>query len=661
MRRVNDSRKAKIGAIALLGLVGLLLLLPFVPLQVAAEEASREASKEAAAPEKKVEKGKDVYYKGAGEFGIVSGPPVPQLKYPEDYGTYGNLQSRTLIWIANQQHLYFGSFVLAVPMFVFVMELIGMLQKDKALAKKYDNLAHEFMKISLTAYSITAILGGILIFSFLALYPGFFGYLAKIFKPVMHIYALLFILESGILYIYYYGWDAMNDDNGVMKWSHLAISLLLNTVGLLLMYFANTWTAFMMSPSGVDEQGRFLGDIWKVIHTPLWIPIVIHRVLGNVAFGGSVVAAYAAYRFLAAKDAAQKAHYDWMGYTAMFMAILGLIPLPFAGYWLMREVYAYRQQMGITLMGGLLAWVFIMQATMIAVLFIAVNYYLWQAMGRIAGGERYYRFFKYMLLVLTVSTISWLTPHTLVMTPAELKAMGGAQHPVVGNYGVMSAKNTAVNIMITTTILCFILYQRCNKVPTVKWARAGNTALAAIFIGAAINIIFLGIYGYFIPANVRIGLSVPQVFSTLTTLFVGVTINTLMLKGAKSLGPIRWGTISTRGAYTIFLLAVSFTWTMAVMGYIRSSVRLQWHVNEIMRDSSPWAFTNPIGYAGNINSLNVLIFWTMLLFVFWLGSLSEQKAVVKEGAGVGVGAVTLPVKEGGVGGLGPATLRTRNH
>ncbi len=638
MRSFNDPRKTKIGAMVILGVIGLLLLLPFIPLQAGAQEAP----KAAAATEKKVEKAKDVYYKGVGAEGIVSGPPAPKLKYPDDYGTYGTFQSRTLIWVANQQHLYFGSFVLAVPMFVFVMELIGMLQKDKAMGKRYDDLAHEFMKISLTAYSITAILGGILIFSFLALYPGFFGYLAKIFKPVMHIYALLFILESGILYVYYYGWDVMNDGNGFWKWFHLSISLVLNTVGLVLMYFANTWVGFMMAPAGVDEQGRFLGDIWKVIHTPLWIPIVIHRVMGNAAFGGGVVAAYAAYRLLAAKTPEERAHYDWMSYIAMFMGILNLIPLPFAGYWLMREVYAYRQQMGITLMGGLLAWVFIMQATMIATLFVTVNYYLWQAMGRMPGGERYYRFFKYMLLVLIVSTISWLTPHTLVMTPAELKAMGGAQHPVVGNYGVMSAKNTAINIMISTTVLCFILYQRCNKTPTVKWAWMGNLALTAIFVGAAINIIFLGIYGYFIPANVRIGLSVPQVCSTLTTLFVGVTINTMMLKNAKSMGEVRWGTLSVRGAYALFLLAVSFTWTMAVMGYIRSSVRLHWHINEIMRDNSPWAFTNPIGYAGNINSLNVLIFWTMLLFVFWLGSLSAQHVPVEEKAGVGVGKAGIP-------------------
>ncbi len=624
MLNLNGEKKKKIGAWLLLSMIGMLVLLPFTPAVVmAAEEKAAEAAAEGDA---EPEKAKDVFYKGPGEFGIVSGPPAKEMVYPDDYGSYGDFQSRTIIWIANQQHLYFGSFVLAVPMFVWVMELIGILQygKDRKAGKKFDDLAHEMMKISLTAYSVTAILGGILIFSFLALYPGFFRYLSGIFRPVMHIYALLFILESGVLYVYYYGWDAMNDGDGDWKWSHLALGTMLNAVGIVLMVMANTWVSFMMSPAGVDAQGRFLGDIWKVMHNPLMVPIVIHRILGNAAFGGGVVAAYAAFKFLAAKNIEEKGHYDWMSYIAMFMGILALIPLPFAGYWLMREIYAYRQQMGITLMGGLLAWVFIMQATMIATLFITVNYYLFQAMGRMPGSERYHRYFKYMLAILVVSTIAWLTPHTLVMTPAELKAMGGAQHPVVGNYGVMSAKNTAINTMITTTCVCFIIYQRCNFNVKVPWAWKGNLFLFFLVFGAEANIVFLGIYGYFIPANVRIGLSVPQVASTLTVLFIGVWINVKMLKGAESVGEIRWGRMSVRGAYALFMLAVAFTWTMAVMGYLRSSVRLHWHVNEILRDNSPWAFTNPLGYAGNINSFNVLLFWTMLLFVFWLSALAGK-------------------------------------
>jgi len=303
--------------------------------------------------------------------------------------------------------------------------------KDKAMAKRYDQLAYDFIKISLTAYSITAILGGILIFTFLTLYPAFFGYLSGIFRPVMHIYALMFVAESGTLYIYYYGWDKMKE--GFLKWIHLSMSVILNVIGTLLMFLANSWIGFMMSPAGVDEQGRYLGNIWHVIHTALWNPLNVHRILGNMAFGGGVVAAYAAYKFLASKTDEDRAHYDWMGYIAMALGVAFLIPLPFAGYWLMREVYAYRQQMGITLMGGLLAWLFIIQATMIGILFLSSNYYLWQALGRMRGAEKYQRYIKYLVFLLVVGFLVFITPHTIVMTPAELKAMGGQQHPVLGN------------------------------------------------------------------------------------------------------------------------------------------------------------------------------------------------------------------------------------
>src|SRR5438094_9405647 len=103
-------------------------------------------------------------------------------------------------------------------------------------------------------------------------------------------------------------------------------------------------------------------------------------------------------------------------------------------------------------------------------LFLTANYYLWQGMERMRGAERYQKYFKYMVFVLITCFIVWVTPHTIVMTPAELKAMGGQQHPVLGNYGVMSAKNGAINTIITTTVLRFIMYQRYNKIPTVRWA-----------------------------------------------------------------------------------------------------------------------------------------------------------------------------------------------
>lgn len=633
------TRKKTLAIMALSAMIGLLLL----PIVVSVPALASGGGAPAGGPppdvvkkeggegdkDKKIEKARDVFYKTEG---IVSGLPAPKTgDNSKDYPRY-NFESRVLLWFANQQHLYYGSFVLAVPIFCMVIEFMGVMTKDKAMGKKYDQLAYDFIKISLTAYSLTAILGGILIFTFLTLYPAFFGYLSSIFRPVMHIYALMFVAESGTLYIYYYGWDKMKE--GLLKWIHLSMSVILNVIGTVLMMLANSWIGFMMSPAGVDEQGRFLGNIWHVIHTALWNPLNVHRILGNMAFGGGVVAAYAAYRFLSSKTDEERAHYDWMGYIAMSLGVAFLIPLPFAGYWLMREVYAYRQQMGITLMGGLLAWLFIIQATMIGILFLSTNYYLWQALGRMRGAERFQRWIKYFVFLLVVGFLVFITPHTMVMTPAELKAMGGQQHPVLGNYGVMSAKNGGINVIITTTVLTFIWYQRGNRMPSVSWSKFGNIFMGVFFFFAYVNIVWLAIYGYFIPANVRVGLSVPQVATTLSCLFFMTALNLAMLKGAKQIGPIEWGKISVRSQYALIMLATAFTWMMGLMGYIRSSVRLFWHVNEIMRDNSPWAYTHTVGFAANMISFNVLFFWISIMFVFWLGTLAAKKAPVEAKAPV---------------------------
>src|SRR5690606_14392724 len=112
-------------------------------------------------------------------------------------------------------------------------------------------------------------------------------------------------------------------------------------------------------------------------------------------------------------------------------------------------------------------------------------------MGRMRGAEHYLKYVKYLVFVMTVGFLVFITPHTMVMTPAELKAMGGQQHPVLGNYGVMSAKNGGINVIIVTTILSFIWYQRGNKIPTVSWAKFGNIFMGTFFFFAYLNIIWL--------------------------------------------------------------------------------------------------------------------------------------------------------------------------
>ena len=556
----------------------------------------------------------------AGE-GAAGYAPAPRLT-AADYPRIAGVNSRIVIWLVAQMHLWFAAFVLAVPIFVFIIEAIGMGTRDK----RYDDMAYEFIKVTITAFSLTAILGGLLTFCLVVFYPHLFQYLASIFKESMFYYALLFFAESATLYVYYYGWHWLQ--GGFKKWVHLSLGLLLNAVGTVLMFLANAWLTFMMSPAGVDGAGVFGGDIWAAIHNHLWNPINLHRFVANLAYGGSIVGAYAAFKFLNASSKEEKAHYDWMGYNANFIAISALLPLPFAGYYLAAEIYAYSQQMGITLMGGIFAWLFIIQAVLIGTLFLSANYYLWCGMGRSDGAVRYNKYVKYLAIVIIAAFLVWFTPHTLVLTNEEMKALGGPYHKYLGPLGIMPAKNTAVNVMIMFTALSFLIYRRANRIATVSWVKAGNAVQAALFTAGILNLFFLGIYhGYFTNTVYKVASSIPQVLTTLLVIAASIGIDAAMYRGAREVAPLRWGRVPDRAQYALFLLAVAFTWLMGLMGYIRSGIRQHWHVSGIMRDNSADAFTPTLGYAANVVSVGAIIFLALVIFVFWLSQVSTRETV----------------------------------
>src|SRR5881397_2874742 len=540
------------------------------------------------------------------------------------YRDFPLIGARAAVWIAAEVHLMFAAFVLGVPMFAVVTEAIGIFGGDE----RYDRLSKEFTRLLLVAYSATAIWGAVLTFLLSTLYPRFWAYLTAVFGPSMWVYVGLFFFESFTLYLYYYGWERWKQ--GRAKGVHLGLGVLLNVWGTIVMVIANGWLTYMMSPPRDITPTTDPASIrvWHAIANATWMPINIHRLIANVVFGGAIVGAYASYRFLAAKTEEERAHYDWMGYVGNFIAISALIVLPFAGYWLGREIYQYDQSLGITMMGGFMSWLWVIQAFLIAVLFLTGNYYLWIGMGRIPGAERYQPYTKWLLVVLVLGALVWGTTHTMIADSRELAAMGGSHHPFLGALGVMSAKNTAVNLMILATFLSFLLYRRANIKPTVPWAKTGTRIQAGMFVVAAAIVLFFGIRGYFVEAIVRIGYSVYQVGAVLACIVFVTVIDVLMARGAQSLGAIQWGKMPPRSQYALFILAVTFTWLMGLMGFARSGIRQHWHVWQIMQDTTPYAATPALGYAAIMISTCVLIFLSLVGFIFWLGGLAEKSTFV---------------------------------
>ena len=530
-----------------------------------------------------------------------------------EYRQFPVVGSRVAIWSVAQLHLLFAAFVLAVPLFAFIIEVIGYKTGDM----RYDHLAYEFTKLLSVSFSLTATFGAFLTFMLIALYPKFTNYLMSVFSPTFLPYVLLFFFEAFFLYTYYYGWGKFH------PLVHLGLGLGLNLVGTSIMFIANAWLTFMMSPRGVSDAGAVL-SLREAIFNYTWMPINVHRVIANVAFGGSIAGAYAAFKFLQAETDEERAHYDWMGYIGNFVAISAFLPLPFAGYWLAKEIYAFSQTLGLTMMGGAFSWLFIIQAVLIGNLFLAANYYLWLGMGRVDGPQPLQKFIKYLLFGITLCFMVWATPRSIIATVSEVRAMGGSAHPILGYLGVMSAKNTAVNILILTTFMSFLLYRRTGKVATVAWAKTGHLAQLLIFAAAAFIVIFLGVYGYFVEATVRIKLSVPQVLSVLTAMVSITAIDVFLFRGARRTGEVRWGRIPPISQYVLIFIAVTFTWLMGLMGYVRSGLRQHWHVYGVIRDRSVDAFTPTLGFATKVVSCTVLMFFVLIGVVFWISSLHDR-------------------------------------
>ncbi len=590
-------------------------------------------------------------------------PAFAQDMTDAEYRPFPLIGSRNAAWIAAQLHLLFGSFILGVPMFAVIIEFIGWKTKDE----RYDRMAKEFIKLCMGAFSTTALLGGVLVFILVWCYPKVLSKLSGIFGPTMIFYVVLFFGETFTLYIYSYGWDKMK---GRFKWVHLVLGVLLNVWGTAIMFVSNTWLTYQTSPAtmfgklsdktkeswiensltqnpeltraelleGVTDKtviplhnettGEFWGTVWEAVNNFTWMPVNIHRLIGNIAFGGSIVAAYAAFRYLVAKTKEEKAHYDWMGYNGNFIALCGLIPLPFAGYWLGREIYMFNNTMGINMMGSLFSWLFIIQAVMIGILFIGANYYLWSGMGRIQGAEIYARYRPYMIAIIVICVAIWMTPRTLskISSASELSAMGGSNHPHLGLFGLMTAKNTVVNIVILTTFLSFLFYRRSGKTPTVGWKGLGNIVISTIFFLGVVSIVVIGIVGFVVPTDTRVNVLTPwQVLVALGVMVVVTILDIFLYRKATTSGTINWGQMTERSQYVLILLAITFTSLMGLMGYARSGLREGWHIFGVQKDTSVDAFTPALGDAVNMVSIIMVIFFALVGFIFWLGLWGDKK------------------------------------
>jgi cytochrome bd-type quinol oxidase subunit 1 len=523
-------------------------------------------------------------------FGQV--PDAP----PVDFPYAGN---RTGVWVVAQLHILFAAFILGAPIFAVVAEWLGYKNNDP----KYDRLAKEVIKVTVILYSMTALTGGLFIFVLLGTYPDFSTWLIKHFFLVFAvIYPLLFILETIVLYAYFYSWDTMK---GARKGRHIALGILLNIVGTVTLFVIDGPTSFMNTPAKAAEGVSLVefiqtASLWDKIANYSWMPLNLHRLVGNVTFGGFIAGLIAAYMYMGSKTDEERSYYDWMGFVGNMIGVGALMLLPFMGYLLAYELCDYDASICPYMMADQLSMFFEMQGAMVGLLFLASNYYIWLSLKRIQGVEQV-RISGYVavvvLLMPALMGYTWklfpppewqslIVLGLLVVLPAALSKVPGLKNFTVSAFTMVKIGFLMIVVAdaIWMTPHGFVATQGLateeNELPS--WA--GELALMPAKNAAAFTLVFLTVVNY------------------------------ILYNRAIKRGTIMWGKIDFASQFVLIFLAFSAIWTMGLMGAVRSLTRKYYHVYNLVPDFTPEAFTPTLAYSAWWITGVTIVFYAIVSF-----------------------------------------------
>ena len=520
--------------------------------------------------------------------------------------------NRTAVWIVAQLHTLFGAFVLGAPIFIVISEWLGYRKQDL----RYDRLAKEVTKVTVILFSMTALTGGLFIFVLLAAYPQFTTWFINQFYLVFAVfYPLLFISGAIVLYTYFYMWDAWK---GEKKGRHIALGVLLNLIGMALLFVIDGPTSFMNTPvkaEGLSPQDLLAtATLWDKIANQTWMPLNLHRIDGNVAFGGFVTGLIGAYMYMGAKSQEERAYYDWMGFAGNLIAVGATLFQPFTGLLLAYEMCDYDFSFCPYMMADQLSMFFEMQGAMIGLMFLAINYYVWLSLKRIEGVEKVritilapIVMVAFPFVMMVVMNYYWIPdPMSLAfLLPLALSPFLGRFIPFT-----VSAR-TVIKIGFLMVLVGDAIWLTPHG-----FAATGAKMAAEVELPEAWN--FLG--------------TMPAKLSAMFTLVFVTVVNYFLYNRAIKRGTILWGKIDFTSQFVLIFLAFASIWTMGLMGAVRSLVRKYFHTYNLIPDFSAESFTPTLSYsAWWITGITVMFFTVVSFAVIVSLRPSESKGHVPEG------------------------------
>jgi len=394
-------------------------------------------------------------------------------------------------------HILIAAFIIGINLIAAISEYVGVVTKQP----RYDRFARNAAKFTLLLFAVGSSFAFTFIFALISLYPVLWSYLQNVFFWVLLAEAFMFVGEVIMVYAWYNAWDKM----AYRKNLHVVFGLIAGLFGLTQMIFINVVGAYMLTPSNADPTS--VG--WTFLN-PTYIPLNMHRFVGNFSYAGFLVAGWAAWRYLRVTKEEDREYYDWMGHWGLIWGFGFLLLQPFIGYGYMKEIQANAPAAFEYLMLGDKAFLFNMLVIELGVMAVAsVVYFLHKL-----------RF-------------------AVKPMPRLRKAMVGA----FGFIAIFAALNAVPADLYLVPQIGLVFGEKVD--PNIALTEPAPIALGSMYPWKYIGLFGMALAGAFVLA--------------------------LYLKATA--GGFRWGRASRWSQYALLAAAVTVVFTMMTMGYARETAR----------------------------------------------------------------------------------------
>jgi cytochrome d ubiquinol oxidase subunit I len=174
--------------------------------------------------------------------------------------------------------------------------------------------------------------------------------------------AFMFVGEIILIYAWYVSWDKL----AYRKKLHVVMGFMAVMLLIGQQTFINVVGSYLLTPSLSAAN-----NVGASYMNPTFIPLNMHRFVGNMSYAGFLVAGYAALRYLRSTTESNREYYDWMGHWGLLWGFGFVLLQPIIGFGYLKSIREHNTAAFDYIMLGDKAWLFELLTIFLGIMGIA--------------------------------------------------------------------------------------------------------------------------------------------------------------------------------------------------------------------------------------------------------------------------------------------------